>query len=254
MRYKLTLAYDGTLFHGWQKQAPPGKDPLRTVQGVVEQAIREVARQPVNLLGASRTDSGVHARGQVAQFDADLPIPIERLHLAINSRLPEDVEVLSAEGVADTFDCIRDVTTKRYRYRLFNTSRRPLWRRHLVYHCWTPLDVARMSEAAGRLVGRHDVAGFAAAGHGRQDTVRNVHHCAVERHEEVDGDGPEVHVVIEGDGFIYNQVRIVAGTLVEVGRGRFEPDVIDRILATGDRALAGPTLPPQGLCLEWIRY
>jgi tRNA pseudouridine38-40 synthase len=247
-RYKATIAYDGSGFHGWQKQEPPGLEPLRTVQGVVEATLIRLLGQPVNLIGASRTDAGVHANGQVAQFDADTPIPIERLADAINSRLPDDAEVRYVEPAPPGFHVISDVMSKQYRYRLFNTTHRPLWLRHVVYHCWVPLDTDHMAEAAGRLEGTHDFAGFAAAGHGRESTVRTVHRCWVEPHP------PEVHVLIEGDGFLYNMVRIIAGTLVEVGRGRFEPDVIDRVLTTADRAGAGPTLPPTGLCLEWIRY
>ncbi|MFA9479629.1 tRNA pseudouridine(38-40) synthase TruA [Phycisphaerales bacterium AB-hyl4] len=252
-RYKLTIAYDGTNFHGWQKQHPPGVDvPLRTVQQVVEDTLREVLHQPIRLMGASRTDAGVHARGQVAQFDAACPIPLERMALAFNSRLPADVDVRSCEVVPATFDCIGDCTSKQYRYRIWNSAGRPLERRHFVWHCWTPLDLDRMNDAARRLVGMHDVAGFAAAKHGRLSTVRTIHACEVVR--DCAADSPEVHVVISGDGFLYNMVRIVAGTLVEVGRGLFEPERIDEILRKADRRLAGPTLPPEGLWLEWIRF
>lgn len=247
-RYKLTLAYDGTLFHGWQKQEPPGQEPLRTVAGVVEGALVQALRQPIQLVGSSRTDAGVHARGQVAQFDAATRIPIERMAEAINARLPEDVEIVSAQIAPPDFNAIQQATSKQYRYRLFNTTRRPLEKRFYVYHCWTPLDLARMRAAAEKLVGTHDFVGFSAAHHDRLTTVRTIHACAIEV------DQPEVHIVVSGSGFLYNMVRIIAGTLVEVGRGRFAPDVIDRVIATGDRRQAGPTLPPTGLWLEWIRY
>ncbi len=248
-RYKLTIAYDGSGFHGWQKQEPAGEAPLRTVQGVLEQTMGELLRQPVSLIGASRTDAGVHAIGQVAHVDAALRVPVERLAHAITSRLPEDVEVRHAEPAPPTFDAIKDAVSKRYRYRLHTSAHRPLGLRHMVYHCWTPLNIERMRDAAARLVGEHDFEGFSAAGHGRLCTVRTVHRCVVERANE-----DEVHVVVEGSGFLYNMVRIIAGTLVEVGRGRFEPEQVDRVLATTDRRLAGPTLPPSGLFLEWIRY
>lgn len=250
-RYQLVIAYDGTLFHGWQKQEPPDKEPLRTVAGVIESAIARTLQQPVKLVGASRTDTGVHAKGQSAHFNAATPIPTQRLAPAINSRLPDDVDVLAAREAPDDFDAISDVESKQYRYRLFNASRRPLDRRTSVYHCWTRLDIDRMNDAAARLLGRHDFAGLAAIDHDRSTTVRTILACRVERPV---GFEPEVHIVVEGDGFLYNMVRILAGTLVEVGRGRFEPQVIDRILATADRRLAGPTLPPEGLSLEWIRY
>jgi len=247
-RYKLTLAYDGTKFHGWQKQIPPTGKPLRTVAGVVENALRHVLRQPLDLVGASRTDAGVHAHGQVAHFDADTSIPLERLAHAINSRLPEDVEIVHAETAPPGFDAISDPISKQYRYRVFNTPRRPLTMRHAVWHCWVPLDADRMTDAAARLVGTHDFEGFAAVSHGRATTTRTILRCGIECHP------PEVHLVVEGTGFLYNMVRIIAGTLIEVGRGRFAPDRIDRILESCNRRQAGPTLPPQGLCLEWIKY
>ena len=247
-RYKITLAYDGSDFHGWQKQIPPDGEPLRTVAGVVEDTLRHVLRQPITLVGASRTDAGVHALGQVAHFDADTPIPIERLAQAVNSRLPGDIEVLTFEPADLRFDAISDAVSKQYRYRIFHTERRPLQQRHCVWHCWTPLDMGRMTAAAVRIVGTQDFEGFAAAGHGRATTVRTVTRCEVER------DDPEVHIVVQGTGFLYNMVRIIAGTLVEVGRGRFEPDQIDRLLTSRDRRQAGPTLPAHGLWLEWIKY
>ncbi|MBH07394.1 MAG: tRNA pseudouridine(38-40) synthase TruA [Phycisphaeraceae bacterium] len=250
-RYKLTIAYDGTDFHGWQKQEPPDRDPLRTVGGVVCEALQRLLRQRIQLVGASRTDAGVHAEGQVAHFDAQIPIPIDRLAKALNSRLPGDVEAVSVEQVASNFDAIRSVHSKQYVYRIFNTVRRPLVNRHVVWHCWTPLDDGRMQEAAHRLIGEHDFSAFAAAGHGRTTTVRRILRCRVERDVR---NASELHVLIEGDGFLYNMVRIIAGTLVEVGRGRFDVNIIDRMLSECDRSLGGPTLPPQGLCLQWVRY
>jgi len=247
-RYKLTLAYDGAGFHGWQRQMGDDGEPLRTVQGALESAMRRLLKQPINVIGASRTDAGVHALGQVAHFDAACPIPIERLPHAINSRLPEDVDVRAAEVVADDFHAIKGAAEKQYRYRIFNSEHRPLDRRRHVWHCWWDLDVDRMNDAAGRLVGTHDFEGFAAAGHGRSSTVRTIFDCRVV------ADDPEVQVTMRGDGFLYNMVRIIGGTLVEIGRGLFEPDQIDEILRTADRRVAGPTLPPNGLWLEWIRY
>jgi len=253
MRYKLTIAYDGSGFHGWQEQKPVGNaPPVRTVQAVVRDAIQHVARQPVQVRGASRTDTGVHALGQVAHFDAaDLTIPIERLPDAINSRLPNDVEVRSAECANDTFDATSDAVEKQYRYRIWNTPVRPLQLRHVVYHCWHELNAEAMNAAAHRLVGEHDFAAFTNAGHGRLSTVRTLFDCHVTRPT---GEAPELHAVVRGDGFLYNMVRIIVGTLIEVGRGRHDPTWIDELLSSGDRHRAGPTAPPQGLCLEWIHY
>ena len=283
-RYKLSLAYEGTDFHGWQKQPGlnPQSPPLRTVAGVVEEALQRLFRQPITLVGASRTDAGVHAHGQVAHFDAVTPIPLIRLVHAINSRLPADVEARSVEIVRCGFDAIRDAKSKIYRYRIFNTDRRPLEWRRCVWHCWHRLDVDAMQNAAQRFVGKHDFAGFAAAGHGRQTTVRQILACTVKsvaRLEAIsvsdaevvgslmvpgtpgvpgvplgNAEIPLIDIEVHGTGFLYNMVRIMAGTLVEVGRGRFTPDIVDDVLKYGDRSQAGPTLPPQGLRLEKIYY
>jgi tRNA pseudouridine38-40 synthase len=247
-RYKLLIAYDGSQFHGWQKQEPPDAPALRTVQGVMHEAMLRLFKQPINLVGASRTDSGVHANGQVAHFDADSRVPAERMAMAINSRLPNDIEVREAEEVAPAFDAIRCAVTKQYTYTIHNTDRRPLALRHIVCHCRHPLDAEAMDAAAARLLGEHDFEGFSAAGHGRESTVRTIHRCEVKR------EGERVTITVEGNGFLWNMVRIIAGTLVEVGRGHFEPTRIDEILDTTDRQRAGPTLPPNGLCLEWIRH
>jgi len=325
-RYKLTIAYDGTDFCGWQKQEPPdgsetiaddpapastvhrapygertpqmesirqGRVALRTVQGVLEQAVRGVIRQDPRLMGASRTDSGVHARGQIAAFTASpkgepgedtsggtatLPDgtvvrgigwPVERgterLVLAINGRLPDDVRVLAAEVIRDDFDPIGDVESKAYRYTIVRSMQAPLWDRRYVYHVQRrePLDIAAMQAAAELLVGKHDFAGFAAAGHGRLTTVRTVLSCAVTR-EAVDGgmaatgdaieEAERVRIDISGTGFLWNMVRIIAGTLLEVGQHRRELDDVREALATGNRRKAGATLGPQGLCLQWIKY
>ncbi|MEM7625272.1 MAG: tRNA pseudouridine(38-40) synthase TruA [Planctomycetota bacterium] len=262
-RYKLTVAYDGSAFHGWQKQQPPDEPWPRTVEGELEKTLMRVLRQPpeeIGLLGASRTDTGVHAIGQVCHFSSNTTIPLDRLCRAINSRLPEDIDARHAEVVHDGFDAIRGATDTQYRYRILNAPHRPLGIRHLVYHEWAALDLEAMREAAQRLIGTHDVEGFAAAAHGRLTTVRTIHDCRIEEHPLPGGyaadasRGREAHVVISGNGFLYNMVRIVAGTLIEIGLGKMPPERIDEILATKNRRLAGTTLPPNGLCLEWIKY
>jgi tRNA pseudouridine38-40 synthase len=196
----------------------------------------------------------VHALGQVAQFDAATRIPVERLALAINSRLGPEVEILSADFADPGFEAIGGARSKQYRYRIFNAIRRPLHMRNYVYHCWWPLDIDRMNDAARRIVGTHDFQGLASAKHDRETTIRTVHECHVERQPTVFDDAQEIHIVIQGGGFLYNMVRIVAGTLIEVGRGAMDPGRLDEILSTADRRLAGPTLGPEGLWLEWIRY
>lgn len=336
-RYKLTIAYDGTDFCGWQKQFPHAdavttaprmeaasvsadtdsarpRVELRTVQSVVERAVRLVVHQPVVIHGASRTDSGVHANGQVAAFSTIVDDdgrgrggwPVERgtagLVRAINSRLPRDVLVLDAEPVADDFDPIGGAASKGYTYTIWNARERTLWDRRTSLHVWQPLDLAGMQAAAAVLIGEHDFAAFAAAGHGRATTVRTVHGCKVEclispsqreraggrakgdlerateqpatldaTDESFGGAPPNlprsgeppteqppvpqlVRISVSGSGFLWNMVRIIAGTLVEAGKGRLTPDDVRDALATGDRRKAGPTLPAHGLCLEWITY
>jgi len=299
-RYKLTVAYDGTDFHGWQKQEPVAPDPsdpkaqklpeahelledrhgrvaLRTAQHVLEQAVRETIREPITLTGASRTDSGVHAQGQVAAFTSEpdpergVGWPADRgctsLVRALNARLPDDLLVRSAEIVDERFNPIGDCVSKGYSYTIHASPMRPLWDRRTVFHTWHEFDVEKMREAAAHLVGTHDFASLAAANHGRQTTVRSIFDCTVTdlsspaQAGEVSAAPTEgvfpsqrLRIDVSGDGFLYNMVRILAGTLHEVGRGKLDPNQIPAILESKDRTNAGPTLPPEGLRLEWIRY
>lgn len=250
---RLLVAYDGTDFHGWQRQEPPGRDPLRTVQGVLTEALVQVVRRPVDLTGASRTDAGVHAKGQVAAFTGAHGVPLDRLPMALNARLPGDVRVLQAGEAPDGFDPISWATSKCYRYQMAFGARQAevplLFERRTVWQTWHQLDVARMQAAAALLVGTHDFAGFAHATHTRPSTVRSIHGCMLWE----TGPGRAV-LEIAGSGFLYNMVRIIAGTLVEVGRGACTPEAVLEVLRTRNRELAGPTLPPHGLCLEWIAY
>lgn len=315
-RYRLTIAYDGADFCGWQKQEPPAASPripasailppadplpdspntpprrggcqqpseapplggtarraveegapprliLRTVQEVVERAVREVVREPIILHGASRTDSGVHARAQTAAFtttpgDRGRGWPADRgaepLLRAINSRLPHDVLITAASLAPDDFDPVNDCIAKEYSYSILVSPHRPLWSRRYVTHLVTPLDLVRMRRAAAYLVGEHDFAAFAAAGHGRLTTVRTVLACDVTSQTAHLDPGELIRITVRGTGFLYNQVRIMAGTLVEVGRNKIDPDAIPGIIASLDRSRAGPTMRPEGLCLERIWY
>ncbi len=252
-RYKLLVCYDGHDFHGWQKQEPKDADPLRTAQGVLEEAVRRVVREPVNVLGASRTDAGVSAQGQVAAFTTtnEMRVPLERLHLAINSKLPNDIAVLSAQEVDLSFNPISDVVRKGYRYTIHNSPIRPVFNHHHLNHYPHHLDAGAMNEAAQYLIGEHDFVSFANTHHGRESTVRTVDACTVHRDEY---QSQLIYIDISGSGFLYHMVRIIAGTLIEVGRGKWEPSEIMRILEARDRVAAGPTLPPEGLCLKWIEY
>lgn len=271
-RHRLTLAYEGTDFHGWQRQLlpqhlaqqhghtttpPPGQQhpqrhELRTVQGELERALTELLRTPTTALGASRTDAGVHAQHQTAAFST-LPQrtgpPDERLADAINSRLPRDVLVTSCTTANDHFDPIAHCIGKGYRYAIHTGRARPLFDRRTVTHVVPELDYNAMNHAAAHLVGEHDFAAFAAANHGRDSTVRTVWNCRVTRTDE-----HRLHIDIAGNGFLYNMVRIIAGTLVDVGRRKRQPDDTRHALLSNDRRAAGPTLPPEGLCLMWQAY
>ncbi len=261
-RYKLTIAYDGSSFHGWQAQNRPDAEPLRTVQLVVAQAAARAVGHPVKVVGASRTDAGVHAIGQVAHVDLATRIPVERLASAINYRLPDDVEIRQAEEAPFTFDAIFDAQEKQYRYRIWMSSMRPLDLRSRVHTCYESLDLSAMREAAALLVGTHDFASFASVNHGRQTTVRTIFACDIEEVPPTRlGTAPEVHIVVRGNGFLYNMVRIIAGTLVEIGRrygsgspGEWTVSRVADLLAEPNRDRAGRTLSASGLCLEWIRY
>jgi tRNA pseudouridine38-40 synthase len=242
---KLTIAYDGTDFHGWQRQPT-----VRTVQEDLEEVARRVIRQHVDVVGASRTDAGVHAQGQVAHLHTTTEIPARNLRRAIAHRLPEDMTVVHLADVPLEFHATQHALAKLYRYRIHNDVHRPVeWHaaRH-AWHIWWPLDVVRMQAAADLLVGTHDFAAFASAGCKRATTVRTLHRIHVRRHYN------SIVIDVEGGGFLYNQVRNMVGTLVEVARGHWPPERVGDVLASCDRRQAGPTAAAHGLCLQWIQY
>lgn len=242
---RLLIAYDGTEFHGWQRQ--PGQ---RTVQGELEAALSRTWRHPVELIGSGRTDAGVHALGQVANARTSSTLNVGKIRHAVVSRLPADIGVRAVQDVSPEFHATRHAVSKLYRYRLHNAAHRPVHHHagRFTYHCWVPLDVSRMRAAATAFLGTHDFTALAASGCVRESMVRTVFRCDVTRC------GDEIQVDIEGSGFLQHQVRNMVGTLVEVGRGRWEPEAVERILQSGDRRHAGPTLPAHGLCLQWVRY
>jgi tRNA pseudouridine38-40 synthase len=256
-RYKLTLAYRGTHYHGWQSQAltenytgptPAEGHGIPTVQETLSRAIAQIVHHPVKVTGSSRTDAGVHAKGQIAHFDTDqVQIPREGLRRAVNARLPSDITIKLLEPVDDAFDAITSTTSKRYQYAIWNQPDRPTFFPDLAWHRWQALDHAAMREAARRLVGTHDFASFARPGHGRESTVRTVLAC------DVAFRAPMLVIGVAGTGFLWNMVRIMVGTLVEVGLGRYQPADLDAMLAAKDRQAAGSTAPPHGLYLQWIR-
>jgi len=243
---KLVIAYNGAAYHGWQRQA----DNLPTVQQAVEDAAAKVMGHRVVLHGAGRTDAGVHADGQVANFHTpNMAIPLAGMRRAINSKLPGDIAIRSAALAADEFHASRSAVGKTYRYRIFVAPAKPVSLHRQVYHYpFHALDVGVIQNAAGRLIGTHDFRGFATSSDQRDSTVRTIFRC------EAAEWGDEIHVTVQGDGFLYNMVRNIVGTLVEIARGHFPPERIDLILSSGDRADAGPTAPPDGLSLVSVYY
>jgi tRNA pseudouridine38-40 synthase len=242
---KLVVAYNGAAYHGWQRQA----EGFDTVQQRLEETIGRVMGHPVTVCGAGRTDAGVHAAGQVANFHTtNLAIPVVGLRRAVNSRLPRDIVIRSAGAVAEGFHASRSARGKTYQYRICVCPVRPVERCGQVYHYWRPLDVEAMRRSAGRLLGEHDFRGFASSVEQRMNTVRVIRRC------EVAEIGDEIHVTVQGNGFLYNMVRNIVGTLIEIGRGHWEPRRIDLILSSRDRADAGPTAPPDGLSLLCVHY
>lgn len=240
---KLTLQYDGSRYHGWQIQ--PGK---RTIQGELVEAVSNLVGVRTYVHGASRTDAGVSALGQVALFEIDSPIPTENFPKAINGRLPRDIVVTSAEEMPWGFDLMSGVTSKLYRYTIYTGRHRPVLRLNQCWHISKMLDVEAMNQAAQLLVGKKDFKSFASAADRRDNSVRTIFRCNVTAEDKW------IYVDVEGDGFLYNMVRNIVGTLVEVGRGRWKLEKITEILEAKDRTAAGPLAPPQGLCLMWIKY
>jgi tRNA pseudouridine38-40 synthase len=242
---RLVIAYNGAAYHGWQRQA----EGIDTVQLRIEQAAAAVLRHPVTVFGAGRTDAGVHAAGQVANlYTTGFSIPLRGLRRAMNSRLPRDIAVRSAAEVPEGFHASRSATGKTYRYRIFTAPNKPVELAGQVYHYWMPLDGEAMRAGAIRLLGKHDFRGLATSAEVRENTVRTIYRCEVERQEE------NIVISVQGDGFLYNMVRNIVGTLIEIGRRRWEPEQIDRILASCDRRDAGPTAPPDGLSMLCVHY
>lgn len=243
MRVKLIVAYDGTAYHGWQIQ-----NNGISVQQVLNETISEFFGQEIKVVGASRTDTGVHAQGNVAAFDVDTKMPAEKIAYALNRSLPDDIVIIGSSEAPADFHPRFHKGRKTYEYRILNRTFPDPVRRHysLFYHY--PLDEKKMNEAAQYLVGEHDFTTFSSIHSQSATFVRTIYVCEVRRM------GDEILLHIEGNGFLYNMVRIITGTLLEVGGGRMEPSYVGEILEKKDRALAGPTAPPEGLTLIGIEY
>lgn len=240
---RLTVGYDGTNFAGWQAQ--PNR---RTVQQALEDAWRQITGEEPDLTASGRTDAGVHALGQVVGVQTASEAAAESLARGLNAVLPRDVVVLEAREAPRGFHATYDSLNKTYRYQIHNGRARPLFDRDYVWHVHKPLDVEAMGRAGQGLLGRRDFASFETAGSERTSTVRTVLALDTVRN------GDRVDITVTGDGFLYNMVRAIAGTLVEVGRGAQDPAWVAEVLAARDRRAAGPNAPPQGLVLVEVRY
>lgn len=242
-RILLTISYDGTNYSGWQKQ----KNAV-TVQGEFDKACSTLFKTDIESIGASRTDAGVHALGQRAVIDVDTSIPAEKIPLALNPLLPDDIVVTHAEEVGADFNPRFKALKKTYEYSIYNAPfRNPIYRNYSEYvRC--ELDLDSMRTACEAFVGEHDFRAFCASGNSSKTTVRTIYSLDVEK------DGDFIKIRVTGNGFLYNMVRIIAGTLIYVGEGRIAPDDLPEIIASGDRRKAGKTAGPSGLVLVKIMY
>ena len=237
-RVKLIVAYDGTAYCGWQLQ-PNG----RTIEGELNQALSSLLQEDIHVIGASRTDSGVHALCNIAVFDTQTRIPAEKISYALNQRLPEDIRIKKSCEVAADFHPRHCSSRKTYEYRIYQDTFPEPVRRLYTYFTYVPLDLDRMREGAAYLVGEHDFKSFCSVAAVVETTVRTILSINIEKQ------GKEIVISVCGTGFLYNMVRIIVGTLMEVGRGSYPPEHVREILEAKDRQAAGPTAPACGLTL-----
>ncbi len=242
-RIKLTVAYDGTRYCGWQIQP---KDI--TVEGILNQTLSKLLQEDITVIGASRTDAGVHAMGNVAVFDTDSTIPANKMAYAVNQWLPEDIKIQHSEEVAADFHPRKTMCIKTYQYRISNCDFLNPLTRNYAYFVYKPLNMEKMKVAAEMLIGTHDFKSFCSTNTTVEDTVRTIYQISLSKSED------EIQITIQGNGFLYNMVRIIAGTLVQIGLGQSKYEDIETILLAKDRTLAGPTAPAHGLMLKSIEY
>ena len=240
---KLTIEYDGKDFNGWQKQ--PNK---LNIQGTIEQAIKNITGEDVELNASGRTDAGVHALGQVANFKTNSEIPIEKFAIAINSKLKKSIVIKKAEEVDEKFHSRLNCKRKTYRYIINNSSEGTAIYRYLETHIPQKLDVKKMEQALKYFEGEHDFKAFKASGTSSKSSVRTIYKTQIYKKED------RIIIELTGNGFLYNMVRIIAGTLVDVGLGKIEPQQIENIIKEKKRENAGKTLPPNGLYLVSVEY
>ena len=242
-RIHLIVEYDGTDYAGWQRQSN-----AMTVQEWLEKAVKKLTGETVCVHGASRTDAGVHALGQSAHFDTESRIPADKFSFALNTILPPDIRVSRSEEVDGEFHSRFSGKGKRYRYLFYAAPHAGALNRRTHAHVIYPLDVELMQKEAASLVGTHDFGAFAASGSVVKDTVRTIYRADVQQH------GAEITLIVEGNGFLYNMVRIIAGTLIGVGSGKIEPGAFRRAIESGSRLDLGATAPAHGLTLMEVFY
>ena len=240
---KLTIEYDGKDFNGWQKQ--PNK---LNIQGEIERAIENVTGEKVELIASGRTDAGVHALGQVANFKTTSNFPIEKFPIAINSQVKNSIRIQSAEEVDEKFHSRFNCKKKTYRYVIDNSKYGTAIYRNIVYHMPIKLDVEEMKKAIKYFEGEHDFKAFKSSGTSSKSSVRTIYSA------NIITEGTNIAIILTGNGFLYNMVRIIAGTLVDVGLGKIKARDIPEIIESKDRQKAGKTLPPQGLMLLSVEY
>ena len=241
---KLTIEYDGKDFNGWQKQ--PNK---LNIQGEIEKAIKQITGEEVDLTASGRTDAGVHALGKVANFKTNSELPIEKFPIALNSNLKKSIVIKSAEEVEERFHSRLTCKQKTYRYVINNSKYGTAIYRNLETHIPMKLDIQKMQQAVKYFEGEHDFKAFKASGTSSKSSVRTIYKAEV-----LDAGNERIYIELTGNGFLYNMVRIIAGTLVDVGLGKIEPEDIKEIIKSQKRENAGKTLPPQGLYLVKVEY
>ena len=240
---KLIIEYDGKGFNGWQKQP----DRLN-IQGEIEKAISEITGEKIDLIASGRTDRGVHSLGQTANFKTNSNIPIEKIPIAINSKLKKSIIIKDAEEVSEKFHSRYSVKSKTYRYTINNSKYGSAIYRNIEFHFSQKLDVEKMNEAIKYFEGEHDFKAFKASGTSSKSSVRTIYKAGVLKEDD------RIFIELTGNGFLYNMVRIIAGTILEVGLGKITPQEIIDIIESKDRAKAGKTLPANGLCLMKVEY
>lgn len=244
---KLTLAYDGSAYAGWQFQPN-----VPTLQAAVESVIAKITGETLRVTGSGRTDSGVHALGQVVSFSTESQLEPQVLQRAMNAFLPDDIVVLEVADAPERFHAIRDAVRKRYRYVIDDARLPDVFSRAYSWKIWKPLDVAAMQRAASALIGTHDFSSFETSGSPRPTSIRTLFEITVERLPAEQGG--KIYIEVEADGFLYNMVRTIAGSLMLVGKGVKAETWLAEVLEARDRCAAGPTAPPQGLFLLKVEY